>query len=732
VTETETLPFTGATLPGFGDEDTENIQQITFDYVHQFSPTLVNDLAAHYTRFNFQAVIPQTPAAPSSVGFDISPENTAGEGLPAISVSGLNGVNFELGFSTNGPQPRIDQATQLDDSVSKVIGRHALKFGYEGERFNVSNPFSARNNGAFGFDNTSSPFTSGDGALDYLLGVPDTYGQGSGATIQADAFLNYFFGQDTWKMSDSFTLDYGLAYSIDTPLRNHQYGGEGIACFNNGFNSTVFAGAPTDIAYPGEGGCLNSGSAATKYDEFGPRVGFAWAPNEGWLSGGERKFAVRGGIGIYYDRTEEESSLQTLETPPFGLTSSGVLDYAASDPTVTGPSFANPYQDVNTGTVYTNKFPYAFPHKGQAISAATWNTLEPFDISTYGPSFRAPYAENFQLGVERQFPSNVVARVSYVGSLARRNQATYESDYETAAGHAECVSDPVCQADRNYQSLYYPQNTIGNDGAIASVGTVGSFGSSSYHSMQAFVQKGATHGLMFQLAYTYAHALDNASSFENAGFGESGTRGYNQFDSALNYGDSAFDVRNRLVFSPVYVVPKFAGSDYSAKNIALSGWEVSGILSLAGGFPYDISYAGGTSRSLWCAAGVNFYACPDVPEQLAQITLGDLRARNGNGYSTYITNGTTAFTAEPIGTFGNVHRDPYHGPGINNTNMILAKNFILSSERGISLQLRMESDNVFNHTQFDNPTSTYGSSIFGQVTGAASGRQSQLATKIYF
>ncbi len=745
VNETETLPFTGATLPGFGDMDTENIQQITFDYVHQFGPTLVNDLAAHYTRFNFQAVIPQTPAAPSSVGFDISPENTAGEGLPSISVSGLNGVGFTLGFSTNGPQPRIDQALQLDDSVSKVIGRHALKFGYEGERFNVSNPFSARNNGAFGFDNTSSPFTSGDGTLDFMLGVPDTYGQGSGATIQADAFLNYFFGQDTWKLSDSLTLDYGLAYSIDTPLRNHQYGGEGIACFNNGFNSTLFGGAPTDIAYPGEGGCLNSGEATTKYDEFGPRLGFAWAPNEGWLSGGERKFAVRGGIGIYYNRTEEESSLQTLETPPFGLTSSGVLDYAANDPTVTGPSFANPYQDINTGTVYTNKFPYAFPHKGQTISAATWNTLEPFDISTYGPSFRAPYAENFQLGIERQFPSNVVARVSYVGSLARRNQVTYESDYETAAGHAECLTDTTCQADRNYQPLYYPQNTIGNDGAIASVGTVGSYGSSSYHSMQAFVQKGATHGLMFQLAYTYAHALDNGSSFENAGFGESGTRGYNQFDPALNYGDSAFDVRNRLVFSPVYVVPKFAGSDYSAKNIALSGWEISGILTLAQGFPYDISYAGGTSRSLWCAAGVNFYACPDVPEQTGKPVFGNLRNRqpygaNLAGSSIYMTNaqavsgftGPAIFSAEPLGTFGNVHRDPYHGPGINNTNMILAKNFIISSERGISLQLRMESDNVFNHTQFSNPTSTYGSSALGVVSGAAAGRQSQIAAKIYF
>ena len=102
------------------------------------------------------------------------------------------------------------------------------------------------------------------------------------------------------------------------------------------------------------------------------------------------------------------------------------------------------------------------------------------------------------------------------------------------------------------------------------MGTVGSYGSSSYHSLQAFVQKGVTHGLLFQLAYTYAHALDNGSSFENAGFGESGTRGYNQFDQALNYGDSAFDVRNRLVFSPVYVVPKFTRQRLTRHRTSLS------------------------------------------------------------------------------------------------------------------------------------------------------------------
>jgi hypothetical protein len=295
------------------------------------------------------------------------------------------------------------------------------------------------------------------------------------------------------------------------------------------------------------------------------------------------------------------------------------------------------------------------------------------------------------------------------------------------------VSDPVCQADRNYQPLYYPQNTIGNDGAIASVGTVGSFASSSYNSLQVFVQKGVTHGLTFQVAYTYAHALDTASSFENAGFGESGSRGFNQFDPGLNYGNAAFDVRNHFVFSPLYVIPKFGGSAYSFKNLAVSGWEISGILTLAQGFPYDISYAGGTSRSLWCSAGVNFYACPDVPEQVAGLQFTNPRIRNAStGNSEWFSNGLTAFDPEPLGAFGNVARDPYHGPGTNSTNMILAKNFMLVPERNISFQMRLESDNVFNHTSFTNPTSTYGSSSIGQISSAGNGRQSQLAAKIYF
>ncbi len=726
-TTTDTLPFTGATVPGFGDANISSINQYTFDYVRQFSATTVNDFAAHWTRFNYQAVTPQTVVSPSSLGFNISPQDTAAASVPTLAVSGF----FTLGFSTNGPQPRIDQAYQLDDNLSKVVGRHTLKVGYDGRKFSVSNPFFANNSGSYGFNTTSSAFSTGDPSLDFLLGIPATYNQGSGAKIQASAFLTYVYGQDTWKVTDALTLSYGLGYSVDTPLHNNQYGGEGIACLIPGETSSIFPTAPAGIVYPGDKGCNNSGQAKTRYGEVGPRFGFAWAPELGWLSeGGAKKFAVRGGFGIYYNRTEEESSLQTLETPPFGISSSGVADYGGLAPTL-----ANPWADLDTGAVNPNKFPFTFPTKGQQID---YSTLEPLDISTYSSGFRSPYAENFQLSVEREFPARTIARVSYVGSLSRHNQTTYEGNYETAAGHAACLADPACITARNIQSVAYPEHTIagsidpntGNTG-IASVGEVGSGAAGSYHSMQASVEKGMTHGLTFQMSYTYGHSMDSGSSFENSGFGSNGARGYNQFQPSLNYGDSAFDVRHRLVFAPIYIVPQFSGSDFSLRNLALGGWEISGITSVATGFPYDISYAGSTSRSLWCSASYNFYACPDVPVQTAALVRENPRVRNpSTGLSTWFD--ATSFKAEPIGTFGNVHRNPYHGPGINNTNVIVAKNFTLSREHGIRLQMRMESDNVFNHTQFNNPTSQFGSGNFGLVSTAAAARQSQLAAKVYF
>jgi hypothetical protein len=759
---TSTIPFTGASLPGFGEIDASDIQVYTFEYVRQFSPTLVNDFALHYTRFNFAAVNPQNVVSPSSLGFNITPQDAAAGSVPTI-----NAGYFTLGFSTNGPQPRIDQNDQADENISKALGHHNLKFGYDGRKFYVSNPFNARNSGSYGFG-TSSQYSSGDPGLDFLFGNPASYNQGSGALIQAYAWLNYFYAQDQWKVSKDLTLNYGLGYQIDTPLRSLQYGAEAVACYKPGQQSVIFPTAPLGLDYPGDKGCGSAAGAYTRLGDFGPRLGFAFTPNLGVLSAGDsKKLSIRGGFGIYYNRTEEETALQNLETPPFGGASNGAGDFGGV------PQFANPFADINNGLTTgpkggpgtasePNKFPFVFAVKGQNINFAQY---EPMYLNTYNSNFRSPYAENFQLTVERELPSHIITRVSYVASLAHHNQTTTEANPVTPAGHAACLANSSCSSlsnaiYREYQPYFFPQNTAygyidPNTGVnpFYGIGDVGSEGSSNYNSLQVGVQKGLSHGLTFQLSYTYSHAMDEASSFENSGFGDA--RGYNQYQPGLNYGDAAFDARQRLVFAPIYTVPKVqSGSAFRPLNLAFSGWQISAITTVATGQPFDISYYGSSSNAEWCSSGAGYYACPDEPNQVAPLVRTNPRTRvvsaSGqilNSTSWFANNGFLAVA--PLGTFGNEHRDAYHGPGVNNTDLVLAKNFAISADGRRRIQLRATSANVFNHTQFNNPsgytsteqeqdpvTGQYYTGLYtgglGQISGAGNGRLTQLGAKVYF
>jgi len=738
----DTLPFTGATLPGFGDQNTSEIRQITGSFTHQFNANTLNQLAVHYTRFNFGSVTPQKVVQPSSLGFAISPQNAAGAGVPTMTVTG----GFTLGFSTNGPQPRIDQTYQIDDNFSKVIGRHSLKIGYDGRRFNVDNEFAGRNNGSYSFSasgGVTNPYTSGSAYLDFFLGIPFTYSQGAGGRISALSYENYVYGQDTWKATNDLTIDFGLGYQIDTAIHNRQLGGKGVNCFVPNQQSKVFPTAPLSLNFPGDPGCNDAQGATVPYSDFGPRVGFAFAPDLGVLSGGSsRKLSIRGGYGIYYNRTEEEGSLQNLSQLPFGINSAGIRD--SSTKSTVRPSFANPYQNINTGATITNPFPASFPKPGSTNVTFPAN---PFSVSQYARGYRAPYAENFELAIERELPGKIVATASYVGSVARHNQVTYEGNPITPAGHAACLADQTCIDNQLDQEVLYPSHTLypqpinaatgatqwGSDGLIATEG------SSNFNSLQLSMKKAPTHGLAAQISYTYGHALDDGSSFEGAGFG--GQRGYNQYDKALNYGNSDYDARHRLVIAPIYSVPFRSGSPMSITNLLLGGWEVSGISTFATGHPFDISYQGGESYSLWCSADFFYYTCPDIQNQIAPLTRFNPHntADKGHFFDGTVSDGTSAtarasFADETTGQFGNISRNKYFGPGLDRTDMQLSKNFQYGDDASRIIQLRFEAYNVFNHTNFTNPNGNTdnGPATAGHITSAAAGRQIQLSGKIYF
>ena len=719
--DTFTLPFLGANLPGFGETDNSHTKQITVAFNHSFSPNTLNEARVGYSRLNFASVFPTDPAQPSSFGFTgITPQSSSGASAPLIGVTGF----FTLGFSGNGPQPRIVQNYQFTDNFSRIIGKHSLKAGFEMRRYHVFNPFSANNNGAFTFGATG-PFSTGNAGADFLLGFPDSYTQGSGDTIDATTQEYYSYVQDQWKVRDNFTLNIGLGWQIDTPLSDNFNNGLSINCFSPGVQSSIYPTAPTGLVFPGEAGCTSTGGVQTSYKHLGPRVGFAYSPDWGRLSGGPGKLSIRAGYGIYFNKGEEELALQNVVSPPFSTSINTV-----------NPSFANPFLPVNGGPATTNPFPATPPPAGSNVDFSQFGVDGSLFFNVINPKFVPGYSENYNLTIQRELPAHMVFSVGYVGAEGRHEQITIEQNPITMAGAALCAADPNCVSNAVLQHPLFPTHSVFPGNEFGSIGQEASFGNSNYNSLQVSLNKAPTHGLSLLASYTYAHSLDISSSFENADV--SGTSlGTNPFNPRLDYADSLFDVRQRLVTSFTYEIPNFShvrGLGWLPDRFA-NGWRITGIDTLQTGLPVVIKDSGFTS--LTCDA-LSFYGCWDLPNKVAPVQTFNARnstftnnnpAGTGTPLNNYYFN-PNDFAVATLGTIGDAGRNPFHGPGLNNMDIVFAKDTrITESTR---LELRFEAYNVFNHAQFFNPVGDINASNFGQVVQAHDPRLIQLGAKFYF
>jgi hypothetical protein len=730
----DTLPFTGATLPGFPELAGRHAKQFTASWNHVFNPNVLNELRFGYTRFNFVAVEPVTPVLPSTLGFNITPQNPAGAGLPVEVVTGF----FTLGFSQNGPQPRIDQVYQIDDNFSYVHGRHNLKFGFDGRRFGVKNPFSFLDSGSFGFGG-SGAFTTGAAQVDFLLGIPDNYAQSSGGFIQAGAQQFYNYAQDSWKATSNFTINFGVGWQINTPTTDHFNNGRAINCFRAGQQSTIYPTAPTGLVFPGDKGCSHSGYY-TGYTHFGPRLGLAWAPHAsgalGHLTGDQGKSSIRAGVGIYFNQVEEELTLQNLTAPPFSVTSGGISDVGGN------PSFASPFTDISTGASTSNKYPFTPPPAGSAVD---FGFFEPFSLNLIDPKYAVPYAMNYNLTIQREIPGQMILSVGYVGSQGRHLERAFELNPNLNPG--TCAANPTCISQRFNLGFASPGTFKYDPTVFGSLGQQATDGNSQYNSLQASLNKRISHGLQFTLSYTYAHARDNGSNFENSSFG---TRGTNPFLPKLDYGDSAFDARQRFVVGYQYEFPApRALSSGPVLSRIFKGWRVAGNTTLQTGFPINLSDSNATS--LTCFVNFTFYGCPDNPNQVGPIVKVDPRGVHTSGTASGFTrcvgngnarnNGAPKNTGNyyfnpdsvcfvPYGTFGNAARDSFHGPGLNFTNLALMKSIPVKEQ--MRFELRLETFNTFNHVNFNSPNSNVNSANFGRITSDTGPRLVQLAGKFYF
>jgi len=735
---TASLGFGGSDLPGFGTIQAEHFKLFSASETHTFNSNNLNELRAGYYRLNFAAVEPAAVVSPTSVGFNIFPNNPQ-SGVPFMNLSGL----FSLGFTREGPQPRKDTNVTAGDNFTRIFHNHTLKIGTSVEQFRVNNPYSADNSGSFGFSGAGG-YSSGDPGIDFLLGVPDTYQQTSDGFVDAIAYEFYSFAQDSWKATSDLTVNYGIAWDVETPNRNMQFKGEGITCFQvGGPVSTVFPGGFPGLLFPGDPGCNTAGSAKIKYKHFGPRVGFAWSPSNGpaALIGepGAHKFSVRAGFGMYFNRDAEEGQLQNLGDTPNFKNSFGAADIGGS------PSFVNPFADVtgNAALSEASPFPYTPPKPGSALN---WALYTGQDTSAIDPKYTVPYIYNWNLNLQRQLTNTMILQIGYVGSVGHKLATVHEGDPITPAGHAACLASPDCTGNFNQLHAYDPalfaQPTVfDGQAAFLSMGELSTTATSNYNALEVSLNKNLSHGLFATVAYTYSHALDNASGLESSGFNGPGTNFIPGF-THLSYGSSDFDARHRLVAAYDYGVPLLASMNEQAvvKEI-LGSWHVAGFTVLQAGFPVVITDFG-TFNSGYCDE-FSYYACSDVPvTSTFNIPKQNIRSTfQQSGTATFFNH--SLFSQEPIGTFGNAGRGLVHGPGFNYTDLSLYKNIPLGGDSSRSLQIMLQAANVFNHANFAQPDGNFTDGpFFGTVSAVKTsadlngdpfgGRTVQLVAKVRF
>jgi hypothetical protein len=704
-----TQPYPQANVPGFGSVTPTRAQNASVTHVFSIGSSAVNEAQISFTRFVNKGGTPNGGVGPgtlSELGFQTTGNGIippAGfEGVPQVSLSQL-GLNFGM---YNNTFHQTDDTYAVSDNYSKIAGRHSVKVGAQFRVFQLNELLTYSENGVFSFQGGET----GNDFADYLLGVPDSFIQASPGTLDARSKYIGIYAEDSYKVFPNLTIDYGLRWEITRPWSDTQ---DRLQTFVAGQQSTRFPGAPTGLLFPGDAGIPRT-LAPTRYRDFAPRIGFAYAPSSsegllGKILGGPGKTSIRAGYGIFYTAYAQISNQFELGNPPFAIYYSSPVPAYLEQP-YTGRQGQSPGQ----------RFPYVPPTNGNSVN---WGTFLPFgNASLFNKTNVTPYAQQYNLNVQRQLGDSAVMTLAYVGTLGRHLVAVADGDpgiastclavAEQGGGCGPFGEDTIYTV--NGQTVAGTRPYSVTSGRLLSQGSldftslpqISTFGSSSYNAFQASIQK-VVGSVQVLGAYTWSQSMDNLSGFVNS------TTWVNPFDHAASNGLSAFNMTHNFVVSYTYNLP-FA----EKSNRLLAGWQFSGITRLTTGLPIQIFESG--DRSLCnCYEGGE----PDYSGQ--PIHISDPRLP-GNVYFS-----SNQFSQEPLGQFGTARHYFFSGPGLNQTDLTLRK--LTKITESFSLEFRSEFFNVFNHAQFLNPSGDYGAlSNFGVVTGARSPRIGQGALKFIF
>jgi hypothetical protein len=657
-----------------------------------YSPSLLNETGVFYSgnKINLTPEAAQgydfvMPSGWSALSFFPVANNRMSR-LPQITLA-----NVPLSVTWNPayfPWKNGYEGFQYRDDLSWMRGRHQFKFGVSWLHTYKNQELQANTNGAVTFDGSTF---SGDSIVNMVLGMASNYQQ-----------LEYLWGKnwvnntysgyaiDNWHITPRLTLNLGLRYDglphaferydkfanfvpsdYDTSLANPVQGGgtldpSQLSTFSKTGSEQFYLNGIREAGVNG----FPRGNVENRYFTWQPRLGFAYDMF------GNGRTILRVGGGIFYERVQGNDVYNSALNPPF-----------AYQPSATSVYFSDPKTSVLTGVTTAMSFP-------SQLTSIRYN---------YPPSGTA----NYSLGIQHEVMPSVVGVVQYVGSVGwdqndDRDVNTLPLQNNANNPWSNSYSNPGANAYSDRQAVAAGTliaNKVRNYPGFARIIQEENETNFNYNSLQAGIRFENKWGLTTQLAYTYSHQIDIVGADLNGL--------PNPFDARYGRGSGAYDRRQIFNVSYVYTLPFFKNTSNTLARTILGYWGISGVTVFQGGLPVNVTYNGADTLGL--GGGTT-----NRPNLVSKVAFPKKQTAwfSTSSYADPVA----PWNGGPSQGFGSAGKDQVRGPGLNNFNISLIKTIPLTSRERTNIELRFESFNTFNKTQFNGLDSANHDANFGQVT----------------
>ena len=678
---------------------------------YSISPTLLNETSFNYNGNRINIVPTGLFTAPSSFTFNriFGGPNNDGR-IPAIILSNQTGAVYNV---ASWPWHNKADDYQLRDDVSWTHGAHQFKIGGSWALYKKVQDLFGNTEGQFTFN---GQYTGYDFA-DYLLGLSNGYSE---LGVQDHGYWNNvstaLYVQDNWRATKRLTLNLGLRWdgvphtyeannrmgnfypNLYNPAQAAVLDSQGNICSAadvsagdvkcNGAVSPGLGSSPNSIlssyqfylngiGIPGKTPGVPKGLVDTNWAAFGPRIGFAYDLT------GSGKTVIRGGFGAMYERIQGNDMYNAGPNLPF-----------STSVNFSNVSLDNPNTSVLTGN--TN------------VAPITVGSITGLDKTDY----KLPVAYQYSVGVQRSLSAKTVLGVTYVG-----NQSRHQNDYRNINLPPESDLPALIAG-----TIPGGVNSVAPYAGWGTLSMANNEANAHYNSLQVDLNSQIHRDLTLRAFYTLSRSIDPSNQTNGGGGGGDLVTVSNPYEGwKYDVGPSGYDRTHIFLVNFIYDIPVFRHAQSAFVKSVLGGWEVSGVITAESGLPANVTLTG--------SQGGNGIGGNNRPDLTGSISYPDQKL-SGQQQIQWLS--ASAFTAPTVGAWGNLKYDAVRLPHEQNWNMSLFKSFVFNEARGSRFELRLETFNTWNHTNFTSVDTGFGSGTFGRFTGAAPARIIQLGGKISF